>query len=178
MGSRYVEARSRIVGVGNGRWKLQLVMCTAWRGVHFFWRLLPARHLETGIRTNCALHPPPKPFKVFCTPMGCGLQPARDKAQLWWFSPSPCHPPSPVKTYCISFSRSQCRTNIDHFKKQNPRIIHRLQPNRDSLSTLMLRLYPRLPLHILPNIYSHAFVSVLSDSVSNFVPTAVLCRCH
>lgn len=146
--------------------KLQLVMCTAWRGVRFFWRLLPAGHPETGIRTSCALPPAPRP-RVRSSAPPWGVVCSQLETRLSYDDLA--HLPAPVKTYRISFPRSQCRTNIDHFKKQNPRIIHTLQPNRDSLSTLMLRLYPRFPLHILPNIYSHAFGSVLSDSVSNLI---------
>lgn len=80
------------------------------------------------------------------------------------------------KPYCISSPMSQCRTNVDHFKKQNPRIIHPLRPNRDSLKTPMLRMCPQFPLYTLLIICSQAFVEVLSDSLSNLIPTTVLSR--
>lgn len=52
-------------------------MWTAWRGISFFWRLLQARHPDTGIGTSCVPAP-----DLLRTPTGCGLQPAQDKA-VW-----------------------------------------------------------------------------------------------
>lgn len=110
--------------------------------------------------------------------MGCGWQPAQDKAQLGGPPVNMVRPISLLPTFptenpsaFLSQGHSTETTN-NHFEKQNLTIIHPLHLNRDSLKTPMLRTEPPIPFHKLLNVYSQAFIQVLSDSLSNLILTA------